>query len=109
MSLRESCPLRIIVDCVAKLVVVDKLTDGLVRTCHVAPADVKAALAEHGHPANLLETAEGIANGHSLEWLEKSAAKRSPHEDHTQPPREGDHDEGEEESGDEELVQCRPV
>src|SRR6266851_8350339 len=97
-------PIRLVANGLSQAGIIDELTDGLGGASHVAPADVEAALAEHRHPSDLFEAGEGEAKRNALERLKQAPAERAPDEDHTQPAREGDHDEGKEERSDKELV-----
>ena len=89
--------------------VVDELAQRFDGAGHIAPTDVETALAQHGHPTDILEAVKGETEGGTLERFEESATERAPDEDHAQPAGERDHDERKEEHCYEEFVRCGPM
>jgi hypothetical protein len=64
-------------------------------------------LTEYAHPISRLEPAKGEAERQSFERFQQTSADRSPDENGPEPAGESNHDEGKEESHDEEFVACR--
>ena len=64
-------------------------------------------LTEYAHPTSCLEPAEGEAERQSFERFQQTSADCSPDENGPEPAGESNHDQGEEESHDEEFIACR--
>src|SRR5580658_1226672 len=85
--------------------VMDELANGFRGAAHVTPTNMEALLAKHAHPASSLVASEGNPYGHAFEGFEQAPAHGSPDENDPEPTGEGDHNEGKEESGNEEFVE----